>query len=69
MGWPLLHPLTPTFQDVPEAYPFYEPIETVYAHGVVSGYSCGRACLEFRPANPATRGQLSKMLWWALTHP
>ena len=69
MAWTLIHPSTPTFNDVPESYPFFEPIETVYAHGVISGYNCGPGCLEFRPAVNATRGQLSKMLWIALTNP
>jgi hypothetical protein len=36
---------------------------------VISGYDCGPGCLEFRPANNATRAQLSKMLWIAVTHP
>ena len=46
---------------------FYPYIETVAARGVVSGYDCGPACLEFRPGNTTTRGQLSKMLYLAVT--
>jgi hypothetical protein len=69
LGWTLTTPTTPTFRDVDATNPFYQAIETVYAHGVISGYDCGPGCLEFRPANNATRAQLSKMLWVALTHP
>jgi hypothetical protein len=66
-GWPLLHPPTPRFRDVPPESVFYPYIETVAAKGVVSGYDCGPACLEFRPGNTTTRGQLSKMLYLAVT--
>ena len=38
-------------------------------HGVISGYACGAGCLEFRPDANATRGQLSKMLYNAITNP
>ena len=69
MGWSLLTPATPTFQDVPTTHPFFAAIETVYAHGVISGYSCSASCLEFHPYSNATRGQLSKMLWLALINP
>jgi hypothetical protein len=69
LGWTLTTPATPTFRDVDATNPFYAAIETVYAHGVISGYDCGPGCLEFRPANNATRAQLSKMLWIAVTHP
>jgi hypothetical protein len=57
-GCPLLDPPVPTFIDVPRAYPFYQYIETVAAHGVVSGY----ADHTFRPGNNITRGQISKMI-------
>ena len=69
MNWTLLNPPTATFQDVPLGSTFYREVETVYAHGVINGYACGTGCLEFRPSNNATRGQLSKMLWIALTNP
>ena len=66
-GWPLLNPATPHFRDVPAGSVFYPYIETVAAKGVVSGYDCGQGCLEFRPGNSATRGQLSKILYLAVT--
>jgi hypothetical protein len=44
------------------ANPFYSQIETIYAHGAVSGYNCGAGCLEFRWGNDNTRGQLTKVL-------
>ncbi len=61
-GWQLQTPPTPTFSDVPLDNPFYAYIETAYAHGVISGYADGT----FRPNNPATRGQISKMVYTAL---
>lgn len=62
-GWPTPAPPTPTFSDVPPGYVFYVYVEAAVAHGVVGGYADGT----FRPSNPATRGQLSKMLYLALT--
>jgi hypothetical protein len=68
-GWTPLNPPTPTFIDVPPAHPFYSFIETVAAHGVVSGYADGT----FRPGNNITRGQISKMITlgegWTLVAP
>ena len=64
--WELLTPATPTFSDVPATSPFYAFVETVYYKGVVSGYNCGATCLEYRPGNNGTRGQLSKMLYLAV---
>src|SRR5436190_6821311 len=58
MGWPLEHPSTPTFTDVPELSWGYEYVETALAHGAVAGYGDHT----FRPSNAITRGQLSKML-------
>ena len=68
-GWALQNPSTPTFQDVPSTDTFYQFIETAYAHSVISGYSCGTGCLEFRPNNSATRGQISKIVYLAVTAP
>jgi S-layer family protein len=56
-------PSTPTFRDVPASDTFYLFIETVYHNGIVSGYSCGTNCLEFRPGNNITRGQAAKMIF------
>ncbi|HET7076296.1 MAG TPA: S-layer homology domain-containing protein, partial [Chloroflexia bacterium] len=66
-NWPLLNPAQPTFTDVPPAHPFFTYIETSYAHGVISGYTCGTACLEFRPGNTSTRGQGAKIIDIAAT--
>jgi hypothetical protein len=72
-GIPVSTPATPTFLDVPPAYPFYSYIETAVAHNIVSGYTCGspgEPCpgRYYRPNVSATRAQLSKMLYQA-THP
>jgi hypothetical protein len=61
--WPLLDPTEPHFLDVPRGSTFYTYIETAQAHAVVSGYGDGT----FRPDVEATRGQLAKMLYVALT--
>jgi hypothetical protein len=69
MGWPLEHPQTPTFSDVPEFSWGYEYIETAAAHHIISGYADGT----FRPSNPVTRGQLTKMIvlakGWEIINP
>jgi hypothetical protein len=63
-------PTAQTFEDVPPSNTFYVYAERVASHGVVGGYACGGAgepCVApdnrgyFRPANNATRGQLSKI--------
>jgi hypothetical protein len=64
-GWPLLSRGTQHFSDVPPASTFYAYIETAYAHALISGYADGT----FRPSNAATRGQVSKMIYLALTNP
>jgi hypothetical protein len=68
-GWILYAPPSPTFSDVPASDPFYRYIETAYAHGIISGYTCGTGCLEFRTGNNATRGQISKIVYLAITLP
>ena len=68
-GWPLYAPPTPTFRDVPTADPFYSYVETAYLHDIISGYACGDTCLEFRPNNSATRGQICKIVYLAVTQP
>src|SRR5688500_5365717 len=60
-GWPLLYPGTPTFGDVQANNQFYAFVETAVAHGAISGYSDGT----FRPGVAATRGQISKMIYFA----
>ena len=61
-GWPLYCPPEPTFNDVPVGHPFYCYVETAAQHGIISGYSCGAGCLYFRPGNPVTRAQLTKIV-------
>jgi hypothetical protein len=68
-GWALYTPPTPTFRDVAPADPFYSFIETAYSQGIISGYGCGVGCLEFRPGNNATRGQICKIVYQAVTQP
>jgi hypothetical protein len=68
-GWPLYTPLAPTFRDVPPTDPFYRFVETAYNRGIISGYSCGAGCLEFRPGNNATRGQICKIVYLAVSQP
>ena len=69
-GWTVISPATPSFRDVPTSHPFYGFIETARAQGVVSGYSCGAGCADYRPSNNVTRAQISKMIvtaWaWAI---
>jgi beta propeller repeat protein len=55
----------PHFSDVPPDAVFYDVIETAFHHGIISGYADGT----FRPGNSATRGQIAKIVYGALTHP
>jgi hypothetical protein len=45
--------------------PFSDYIETAYAHAIILGYSDRT----FRWGNPATRGQISKIVHIAVTQP
>jgi hypothetical protein len=56
---------TQHFSDVPPTHPFYCFVETAFAHGIISGYADGT----FRPGNSATRGQISKIVYEAITQP
>ena len=53
------------FGDVPPANPFYDYVETAYGMGIISGYAGGT----FKPGNNATRGQIAKIVFNALTAP
>jgi hypothetical protein len=64
-GWTLLNPPIPSFSDVPTTHTFYTYIETAFNHGIISGYADGT----FRPGNNATRGQISKIVYEAITRP
>jgi hypothetical protein len=62
-GWSIDTSGGPHFNDVSVANPFYSFIETAYHHSIVSGYADGT----FRPGNNATRGQIAKMVYIAIT--
>ena len=62
-------PATPTFRDVGRSSPFYGYVEAAAQRGILSGYSCGTGCLEFRPGADATRGQVSKIVYNTLVPP
>jgi hypothetical protein len=72
-GWTINTTGGPHFVDVPPTDPFYGYIETAYNRDIISGYSCGPGCLEFRPGANVTRGQICKIVvlaeGWALTCP
>jgi plastocyanin len=72
-GWALLNPATATFNDVLPNSAFYTYVETAYCHQVISGYICGapgQPCpgLYFRSENNATRGQIAKMVYNAVSN-
>jgi hypothetical protein len=46
------------FTDVPDGSPFYTFVRCLACGGIISGYPDGT----FRPANPVTRGQISKIV-------
>ena len=64
-GWTLHTSRGPHFSDVPPDSVFYDYVETAYHHSIISGYSDG----SFLPANNATRGQISKIVYNAATQP
>lgn len=76
-GWPLRPPATGRFADVLPGSAFYSFVETAACYGIVSGYTCGgpgEPCdgarrPYFRPAAPATRGQIAKIVYGALGGP
>lgn len=64
-------PPPPFFADVPATSPFYDGVQKLAQFNVVDGYPCGgtgEPCtngpgtLYFRPGNPATRGQVAKIV-------
>jgi hypothetical protein len=72
--WQLINPSVPTFTDVAPGSTFYLYIETAVAHDIVQGYDCGspgEPCpgRYFRSGNNATRAQLSKIVYQAVTQP
>ncbi|HYP40964.1 MAG TPA: S-layer homology domain-containing protein [Chloroflexia bacterium] len=73
--WSLVNPPNAAFQDVPTDSTFYQHVETAFAHNILGGYECGgqgEPCDAqrrpyFRPGNNATRAQISKMVYLAVT--
>lgn len=65
MNWTDPCPSTGHFSDVPPGDPFFCFVETAYGHSIISGYSDGT----FRPGNNATRGQIAKIVYEAITNP
>ena len=57
---------TATFTDVPLGSTFYTPIQQLWAHGIIGGYTDAGHCPGgtpcFRPNDPATRGQIAKFV-------
>ncbi len=77
-GWLASNPAQATFADVPPGSPFFGFVEAASCRGIISGYTCGTAPGEscdatgrpyFRPGNHATRGQIAKIVYGALTRP
>jgi hypothetical protein len=61
-GWTLVTPPTPSFSDVPPGSTFYSYIESAVCHTILGGYSDGT----YRPNANATRGQISKIVYYAV---
>jgi hypothetical protein len=76
-GWTTINPPAQSFQDVFPNTAFYTFVETASCHGIISGYSCGgpgEPCGAsgkpyFRQFNDATRGQIAKIVYGAITAP
>ncbi|HMA36176.1 MAG TPA: S-layer homology domain-containing protein, partial [Chloroflexia bacterium] len=74
-GWTLVTPPAGSFVDVLPGTAFYPFVETAFCHGIISGYACGgigEPCDSgnrpyFRPSNPATRGQIAKIVDLSVT--
>jgi hypothetical protein len=74
-GWPLANPPVATFTDVAVGTPFFQFVETASARAIVGGYPCGgpgEPCDAqrrpyFRPGPSATRAQISKVVYLAVT--
>jgi hypothetical protein len=65
MEWKLECQPSGHFSDVQPGDTFFCDIETAYSRGVISGYSDGT----FRPGSDATRGQICKIVYNAITAP
>lgn len=75
MGWATNVINGPHFKDVLSTDAFYGAVETAFNHGVISGYACdGEPCDAknrpyYHPYDNAARGQISKVVYLAVTHP
>ena len=75
--WTLEDPPANTFEDVPVGSTFFQHVETAASHHLVSGYGCGgpgEPCGAgnkpyYRPSADATRAQISKIIFLAVTYP
>lgn len=76
--WTLLNPATSTFDDVQVGSTFFQYVETAAAHGLVVGYPCGTSPAGpchignkpyYLPSADATRAQISKVVYEAVTDP
>jgi hypothetical protein len=75
-GWQIQEPPHQTFADVDWTSPFHSYIETAVAHGAIGGYPCGNPepcgphnLPYFRANTSATRGQVAKIVYDAMTAP
>lgn len=57
-GWTLTTPASPSFTDVPATHWAYAFVETVHAHGAISGYPDGT----FHPTSIISRAEMAKMV-------
>lgn len=64
-GWTIDTSGGPHFPDVEPGSTFYDFIETAYHHALINGYPDGT----FGPGNPATRGQIAKIVHNAVVGP
>jgi hypothetical protein len=64
-GWSIDTSGGPHFPDVVPGSTFYEYVETAYHHNLINGYPDGT----FGPGNPATRGQIAKIVHNAVVGP
>jgi hypothetical protein len=72
--WPGSATKTPTFSDVASDTAFAPFVEVAYCHGIISGYACDatQPCAAqqrpyFQPDAAVTRGQLTRIIYGALT--
>jgi hypothetical protein len=76
-NWQIVPPPTATFEDVPAGSTFFAYVETAASHGLLQGYPCdvppAGPCEAgsrpyFLPYAQATRAQISKVVYLAVTY-